>query len=163
MGGNALKNTQTRRLGRSEFESVEKLLAQRLSELLPGMRVAGVPAYSAKPDFGDLDLMVTLEPLEQVSSHLREQHQFTPGGQVVSDPTQAAWHAYMQELVHREFGATETYPNGNVLSFGYHANPANPVGFQVDLIAMREENFSYALDYYSYVHVGASTSRQHLH
>lgn len=57
MGGNALKNTTTRRYDAHEYHEVAAKLKHDIAELL-GVRVEIIPSYANKPSFGDLDLLV---------------------------------------------------------------------------------------------------------
>lgn len=57
MGGNALKNTPTRRYKRDEFFEIQDLVVKTLKSTLK-TDVATIPAYRTKPDFGDLDVLV---------------------------------------------------------------------------------------------------------
>ena len=67
MGGNALKNTETRRYERDEyFALVETVLARLRS--LPSFRerrMAAIPAYGTKESFGDMDVLVASDGLNQ--------------------------------------------------------------------------------------------------
>lgn len=64
MGGNALKNTPTRRYSAAEYHVTAPKLRQEISDLL-GTRVEIIPSYAQKPSFGDLDLLVQSERLPQ--------------------------------------------------------------------------------------------------
>jgi len=132
MGGNALKNTTTRRLDRPAFERVSALVVQGLEAAFPGARVRVIPAYAAKADFGDLDLLVTQEDLEAHG-----------GAQALA------------RLATQRFHATDQYKNGNVLSFDFRdsADTVEP-GFQVDMISMPRESFDFALNYFSFNDLG---------
>ncbi len=58
MGGNALKHTETRRYAAEAFHPLAAHIVQVLREALPGRRIEAIPAYRAKADFGDLDVLV---------------------------------------------------------------------------------------------------------
>lgn len=62
MGGNALKNCKTRRYQAAEFASLANEVLTRLQADFPGRRVALLPAYRTKADFGDMDILVETAP-----------------------------------------------------------------------------------------------------
>ncbi len=132
MGGKALKNTTTQRLDRADFERVSARVAQVLGERFPGARVAVIPAYASKADFGDLDILLESEPAQAA------------GG------TEA-----LMALAREVFHATDLFKNGNVLSFDYRetARQTEP-GFQVDVITMHGASFEFALNYFSFNDLG---------
>ncbi|MNR71918.1 hypothetical protein D3C71_25970 [compost metagenome] len=132
MGGNALKNTTTRRLNRPEFEATAKEVVRVLRECFPGTRVDTIPAYRAKADFGDLDVLMETEGLNAGG-----------GGE------------QLQALARERFYATDKYKNGNVLSFDYRATrEQTEPGFQVDVIHMAATSYDFALGYFSYNDLG---------
>lgn len=132
MGGNALKNTTTRRLSKQEFEQVSATVVAQLKQTFPQARVDVIPAYFSKPDFGDLDVLVTTEGL------------LANGGR-----------NELRKLAQETFFSTDMYPNGDVLSFDYRASAdQTEPGFQVDVISMREESYDYALNYFSFNDLG---------
>jgi hypothetical protein len=132
MGGNALKNTTTRRLDKSDFDRVSAAITTRLKLKFPLARVDVIPAYASKSDFGDLDILVTAEGLS------------ASGGRDA-----------LRSLATNEFFSTDMYPNGNVLSFDYRASPdQSEPGFQVDVISMPEDAYDYALHYSSFNDLG---------
>lgn len=61
MGGNAFDNL--RRLAASEYRQLEAELLGKLRTIYP--RLAAVPYYAAKPDFGDMDVVVQKPKLER--------------------------------------------------------------------------------------------------
>ncbi len=132
MGGKALKNTQTTRLSRTDFERVSSTVSAVLRERFPGSRVEVIPAYRSKADFGDLDVLVSSEGVQAAG-----------GGEA------------LQDLARTAFFATELFKNGNVLSFDFraHAEQTDP-GFQVDVITMPEASFEFALRYFSFNDLG---------
>lgn len=137
MGGNALKNTPTRRLDRSDFEAVSRAVVDGLRAALPGARVEVIPAYASKADFGDLDLLLSAE------------HVAAAGG----------W-PRLQELATTLFNATEQFKNGDVLSFDFRASAQqHEAGFQVDLIAQAWVSYDYALGYFSFNDLGNLVGR----
>jgi hypothetical protein len=132
MGGNALKNTQTRRLSKAEFEAVSAAVADTLARAFPAGRVASIPAYRAKADFGDLDILLSTEGMAAGGGGER-----------------------LRRLATDTFNATELFKNGSVLSFDYRSKPdqAEP-GFQVDVITSPEIEFDFSLAYFSFNDLG---------
>lgn len=132
MGGNALKNAATRRLDRAAFERVARDVVAGLRAAFPTARVEVIPAYAAKADFGDLDLLMTDEDVE------------AQGGIDA-----------LKRLATARFHATEQFRNGPVLSFDHRdrADQAEP-GFQVDVILQARESFDFALNYFSFNDLG---------
>ena len=92
MGGNALKNTFTRRYSADEYykiiPEVELILQDEYKT-----RVAALPSYRDKADFGDADILL-------------EKNVSTSG---LND----------KEIIQRLFGPNEIVVNGNVISFDY--------------------------------------------
>lgn len=123
MGGNALK-ANTTRLSKSDFEAISTHCVANLKARFPGQRVAVIPAYRAKPDFGDCDILISSTGY---------------------DPNVAA----------DALSATEVVRNGPVTSVGVQVgnSTADPV-FQVDLIAIADDSFDYALGYFSFNDLG---------
>lgn len=58
MGGSALNVTETRRYAADEYHTLARQVVGELQARLPDARIAAVQAYAAKPDFGDLDVVV---------------------------------------------------------------------------------------------------------
>lgn len=58
MGGNAL-SFETSRLEATDYFAFAKQCVQKLHELFPGGRFEAIEAYRQKPDFGDLDILVS--------------------------------------------------------------------------------------------------------
>lgn len=58
MGGNALKNTATRRYSAAEYEGLVPEVMRKLRAVFPGSRLELVKAYRTKPSFGDMDILV---------------------------------------------------------------------------------------------------------
>lgn len=57
MGGNALKNSETRRLMKDEYFALEAKVVGQLRKDFPGHRVEAVRAYRNKESFGDMDVL----------------------------------------------------------------------------------------------------------
>jgi len=62
MGGNALKNiTETRRYSSDEYFAVVPEVTNIVRKVVgPAARIAVIPAYRSKPDFGDMDVLVEM-------------------------------------------------------------------------------------------------------
>lgn len=132
MGGNALKNTQTRRLDRAEFDAVAAAVSAGLQRAFPSSRVAAIPAYKTKADFGDLDILLSTEGMVAAGGGER-----------------------LRELAVNAFHATEIVKNGSVLSFDFRgsADQTDP-GFQVDVITSPDAEFDFSLAYFSFNDLG---------
>jgi hypothetical protein len=63
MGGNAIKSA--RRFMADEFHPIADSVVGKIRNLLPGHCVDMIPAYRTKPDFGDLDVLVESDNLQQ--------------------------------------------------------------------------------------------------
>lgn len=61
MGGSALKRCHVRRLNRFDYEELADDVLFKLAKVVPTARLAVVPAYRNKADFGDLDILVEAE------------------------------------------------------------------------------------------------------
>lgn len=126
MGGNALKQTQTRRYMKSEYEQLVADVLSLLRPLLPDVRLREVCAYEQKPSFGDLDLVV--EDKEGVREVL---------------------HAFLTERNHeividkpkREHKAAKFRPP--TWSVSWNGD------FQVDFLFQPTENYEFACFYYN--------------
>jgi hypothetical protein len=66
MGGNAIKNT--RRIKRDEFVQ----LCFELQEHFPELKMKPVKAYKQKPDFGDIDMVVEIDPNYNIHKLVKE-------------------------------------------------------------------------------------------
>ena len=90
MGGNALKNTETKRLGRDEYFKVSYEVATMLCERYPQSRVEAIQAYEEKETFGDLDIILetgTGDDFSRVREDLKEMfkpNEMVPNGKVIS-------------------------------------------------------------------------------
>ncbi|KVP17178.1 hypothetical protein WJ84_02545 [Burkholderia ubonensis] len=126
MGGNALSVTAVR-LTRKNFERVSAQCVERLQACFPGNRVAVIPAYQQKADFGDCDILVTSTGY---------------------DPHKAAAALDAVEVV-RNGPVTSV---GVVVRD--EVAPVDGNVFQVDLISIGEDAFDYALGYFSFNDLG---------
>ena len=126
MGGNALSVTAVR-LTKSNFERVARDCVAKLHAALPACRIAAIPAYGSKADFGDLDILVSLPGFDvNRAAAAIGAVEVVPNGPTTS----------MGILVREHLGAVA----GNV--------------FQVDLIESTEEAFDFAYAYSSFNDLG---------
>lgn len=120
MGGNALSVTAVR-LTKKNFERVSAECVKRLQACMPGNRIAVIPSYRGKPDFGDCDILVSSAGYDrEAAAAALDATEVVPNGPTTS----------MGIVVRDESGAV----GGNV--------------FQVDLIEIEDEAFDYALGYF---------------
>lgn len=91
MGGKAIKNTPVRRFERAEYLDLEARVLAQLRQDFPGRSIEVIQAYRAKPDFGDMDVLMESD------------------GLTLDIP---------QYLVDT-FGSKEVAPNGSVISFEF--------------------------------------------
>lgn len=63
MGGNALKNTFTRRYEKQEYHSLVGEVTSMLNTLFPSIRVEAIKAYQDKESFGDMDVLIESDNL----------------------------------------------------------------------------------------------------
>jgi hypothetical protein len=91
MGGSAIKSTPIRRYNRAEFDNIAQHMIERLGKHFKNV---GVPLfYRNKPDFGDLDILVSTDGFNY------------RGG--------------MREFIQDEFNPNEIHHNANVWSFDF--------------------------------------------
>lgn len=128
MGGNALKNTETRRYLREEYDALAQDVFLKLCAYFPSRRKALVPAYRTKADFGDMDILMVVDNLTKDWVD-RVQDVFSP-----------------KEIV-KSFSSMEAAQTGDVLNFEYR-------DFQIDLILTGSDEFDFALNYYSWNDLG---------
>lgn len=76
MGGNALKDTITRRYQPDEFNAITTTVINSITKALPNTKIQAVKPYTNKPSFGDLDIVVELLPTTKptLADHLRNEH-----------------------------------------------------------------------------------------
>lgn len=91
MGGNALKNTFTRRYEKGEYFILVNEVLSALKILFPNVRAEVIKAYGRKESFGDMDVLIE-------SDHLPNN-----------------WSQYVIDY----FKSNESYKNGDVFSFDY--------------------------------------------
>ena len=63
MGGKALTNTPTRRIGKAEYTALAADCVLRFKKAFPSAQIEPIRAYFDKPSFGDIDLIVSGEQL----------------------------------------------------------------------------------------------------
>jgi hypothetical protein len=126
MGGNALSMTAVR-LTKKNFERVSAQCVERLQACFPEHRIAVIPAYRVKADFGDCDLLVTSTGYDpHKAAAALDAVEVVRNGPVTS----------VGVVVREELAPQD----GNV--------------FQVDLVSIGEESFDYALGYFSFNDLG---------
>lgn len=91
MGGNALKNTVTRRYQADEYHALAKRVVDMLADKYPFKKISVIKAYNNKSSFGDLDVLI--EGDYQTENFI----------------------GVIQEL----FGCREIVKNGNCVSFDF--------------------------------------------
>lgn len=69
MGGQALKNTVTRRYERAEYEALCAQVLKQLRIDFPERKIAAISAYHTKTSFGDLDILMDTD---QLTIHLSD-------------------------------------------------------------------------------------------
>lgn len=131
MGGNAL-NVSTSRCAADRFTAIQARVQHALATRL-GVRVETIPYYRSKPDFGDLDLLVS-------SDCLPDENKWT----VLSDFAQE--HCHARQVVRQK--------NSDVMSFDYRDSPDDPTGFQVDLILTPDAWMETSRNYFAYNDLG---------
>lgn len=130
MGGSAL-SIPTRRITAQEFRAISHTIAGTLQMALPGARIAVVPSYRSKPDFGDIDIMVERESV-----------------------TAAGGPARLEDLARSEWRSRASFRNNSVLSVEYRRSDDDDTGCQVDLITAPRAEFDFHLNYLSYNDLG---------
>jgi hypothetical protein len=100
MGGQALKNTITRRYAKQEYVQLRDEVLDILKRDFPERKVAAIQAYRAKESFGDLDILFE------------------------TDQTNFDLLSYIKQM----FKPNEFYKNGNVISFDYQQFQIDLIG-----------------------------------
>jgi len=94
MGGNALKNCETRRVSAEEYEVISKEVVDLLNKLNdPEASITPIISYSSKPDFGDIDVLFEIR------------HGFS--------------YTDLASEISKAFNSKEIVPNGNCISAEY--------------------------------------------
>lgn len=131
MGGNALKAVNTIRLDREQFEKCTSEVMSFLNKEFPTAEVAAIPAYKSKSTFGDLDVMVSSEGIEEGGGGER-----------------------LRSILKQKFHSRQENKNGNVLSFEYRNSNEEERGFQVDIINIPRHSFNFAYHYFAFNDLG---------
>lgn len=117
MGGNALKNTETRRYMADEYRDLEvDVVFELRKHITYGFQygiVETIPAYRTKESFGDMDILYAT-PLH------------------ISD-----------EFIYDKFGSNEIVRNGDVVSFDYKMLQIDLIRSSFDAINYAKAYFSY--------------------
>ncbi len=105
MGGHALKQVQTLRLEKVDYENVKHKIAELLA---PHIKIQFLYEAPNKKDFGDLDILYNINENQN--------------------------NIQINDLVKKLFNPKEIVKNGTILSFSYLINEENETYFQIDLI-----------------------------
>lgn len=128
MGGNALKETHTRRYDKAEFFQLwENKIKPALKALFPEARFQLTTAYGAKETFGDMDIMID-------------------GDAIPHDWQQQVEDAFQP---HETFVNSPESENRNWEPFSFDVDE-----FQIDMIPLKGECYDFACKYYSYNDLG---------
>jgi hypothetical protein len=134
MGGNALKEFDSKRLPANRHAELSSALKGALENLMSHLGVNGqagmIPSYREKPDHGDIDVVLPTK-LRKVSTDAKI------GAALAESMSTTPW----------PFKA-----NGGVVSYGIPL-PEGGV-FQVDLIYLPEEEVDFAVKYFAWNDVG---------
>lgn len=127
MGGNALKNTFTRRYKAAEFRELASNMLRKLREVFAEdtHNISVIRSYADKESFGDMDILIA-----PVVGHA-----------YVMSPSAYA------ETIHTLFGPKDLLRNGNVLSFDVHQ-------LQIDLIVCKADEYESSCNYFAYNDLG---------
>jgi hypothetical protein len=91
VGGNALKNTHTRRYERDEYYMLELEVILKLRSAFPGRIMETIPAYAGKESFGDMDVLLESDNMT----------------------------VKVRDVLQQTFAPNEIVKNGNCYSFDY--------------------------------------------
>jgi hypothetical protein len=139
MGGNALKNTFTRRYTLQEFKDLQGEVYLKLLELINthpkfcnddqmlNLPIAFIPYYENKESFGDMDILLNMS-----------YYNYKVEG--------------FQEKLKKVFGYNELFRNTNVWSFDYKE-------LQIDLIFVQQHEFRTTIYYYAWNDLGNMMGR----
>lgn len=127
LGGNCCKTT--RRFEKDEYFE----LADEMSLFLTnhGIYHDVIQAYRTKESFGDMDILIRNDKLEEKYNSIRE---------------------YVAEVIKNELNSKEWVPNGDVISFNYK-------DIQVDFIFQNPEWYECAKNYFSFNDLGNLAGR----
>ena len=125
MGGNALKNTETRRYQRDEYFLLEAEVLDKLRKDFPGRRIEAIRAYREKDSFGDMDVLFENDNIHEDLCNYRD----------------------LRRYVVERFKSSEAVQNGGVVSFEFKQ-------FQIDLIGTNSKNFETSANYFAWNDLG---------
>lgn len=135
MGGNALKNCETKRFISADFKVLEQQVMGILSTKFPERKLSSLISYRSKPDFGDLDILFEYYGREDVPF----------------SPTTLKDIFNSKEVVYNgKHGDPRSPPDlagGKVFSFEFNQ-------LQVDLIPTLSEEFDTSSTYFAYNDLG---------
>lgn len=160
MGGNALKQVQTKRLERADFERLTQRIVSVLNKAiaeanLQGLNITDAPyevkAYRQKETFGDLDLLVderlfSVYKYEQMMSDVAAAFNYTPKEPFVTERGEETFYSQLPFKYKEE--------RDIVFSFGVPDEHDQSVFFQVDLIATHPDIFSFHSSYLNWNDLG---------
>ncbi|MFF2532194.1 hypothetical protein ACFVS2_25125 [Brevibacillus sp. NPDC058079] len=115
MGGNALKNTFTRRYEKVEYFVLVEEVLLALKNLFPNIRTEVIKAYGGKESFGDMDVLIELDHLPN------------------------NWTKYVIDY----FKPNENFKNGDVFSFDYKEFQIDLIGTKSESFDFSATYFSY--------------------
>lgn len=124
MGGNALKNTITRRYQADEYYELVEEVKSKLYALFPDASIHVLRAYDTKESFGDMDVLISNVLINGIPPNTKLEYKLL-----------------------EQFGYNEIKKNGNVYSFDHK-------GLQIDLILTSKEDFLTSAAYYDYNDLG---------
>ena len=125
MGGNALKNTETRRYQRDEYLLLEAEVLNKLRQDFPGRRIEAIRAYREKDSFGDMDVLLENDNIHQDLYNFRD----------------------LGRYVIERFQSKQAVQNGGVVSFEYKQ-------FQIDLIGTPSKDYETSVNYFAWNDLG---------
>lgn len=126
MGGNALKNTTTRRYAAAEYHALCLNVVRKLREAFDDDKyhISVIKSYADKETFGDMDVLIA---------------------PVAGQPVIGA--DVYEEAVRTMFGPHELVRNSHVTSF-------DVLGLQVDLIVCKPDEYETCVNYFAYNDLG---------
>ncbi len=138
MGGNALSVPGIRLLA-NDYATLDESIRFLISRVMPESRVVVIPSYFDKPDFGDIDVLVSVPEGATVDYR------------AIADVLFVRIEPYPENRQDEARKTVEIVRNGEVTSFGM---PLVAGTFQVDLIESSEQSFDFALRYFAFNDLG---------
>jgi len=146
MGGNALKNTVTRRYQADEYHALEAAVLIKLRTAYPGARVMPLQAYRLKESFGDMDVLIDTPVPRQDVVRLFSPNEIVKNGDVFSFDVQE----FQVDLIRHKpenFDTAYNYYAWNDLG-NLMGRVAHKLGFKFGheglVAAFRDNNYLYA-------------------